>query len=293
MYFVVFQSLPRFRFSRDNMRRLSIENLPTQFWPALTSSRNSFQGLRNIHTLEVSINTFEQSPHSPAMSFYDQLPHFWLAPLAQSLRTLHLSANTPWGWYPKVDLRGVYFLYLEDLMLARFTFSHDWQLQWLSDHADSLKRLRLIECAILDHATSTRQYFCDEGYPLRRERRGTATRVRGFHSHEKRWSHYFKAIETCLPRLRSFSLLPVDHVIRCTNRQAVFDQEIAPIRNAHRYLKYRSISYSPLFGNGIEFTDVAQNKLLYRGKKERQGEEDEQALRELLFVIEQRNSVDA
>lgn len=130
------------------------------------------------------------------MSFYLQLPQTWLAPASPKIRTLHLSAGDPWGWYPKVDIRGIYFPHLRDLTLVRFTFSHDWHLQWMSHHATSLKRLILINCAILDHAVSTGQCFDSEGYPLGVEPRlhGDDTQVQGSHSHKKRWSHYFKAI---------------------------------------------------------------------------------------------------
>lgn len=241
--------------------------------------------------LELSISTLEHESLFPrtrnmsieTMSFYVQLPLVWLAPASQNLRTLCLSADAPWGWYPKVDLRGIYFPFLKDLTLARFTFSHDWQLQWLSGHAGSLTHLVLTECAILDNATSAKQHFDGEGYPPGLEPDGNDTQVKGFHSHKTRWSDYFRTIEASLPEVRFFSLLSPDHAIKGTHLQAIINEEVAAIRNPYRYLEYFWNHYLPLFGR----LDEVQNYLRFEARKSQQ-DEDEQALRELLASIQRR-----
>lgn len=228
------------------------------------------------------------------MNFYLQLPQTWLAPASPNLRMLHLSADHYWGWYPKVDFRGIYFPYLRDLTLVRFTFSHDWHLQWFSDHATTLKRLTLMEYSILDHAASTGQYFDNEGYPLGVDTRGDDARVQGFYSHNKRWSHYLSAMETTLPRLLSFSLISHDHVSKGTHLQVILGKEISSIRGSHRYLEYRSNhTYSPLFGNTLSTFDEFERYNMCEGERHAQQEKVEQALRALFAMIERRNSIGA
>lgn len=281
--------------------RLAIENLQSQSQPYVTTTLGFLELLGNLSTLELGIRTLEHDMSSPrtremsieTVSFYLELPQVWLAPASQHLAKLHLSADAP-GWYPKVDLRAVYFPNLRDLTLVRYTFSHDWQLQWLSDHAGFLQRLVLTHCAILDYATSTEQQFDSEGYV---DLEGERNQVKGSHSHKKRWSHYFKAIESSLPQLQSFSLLAPDHNYRgITDQQALVDLEIMPIRYAqlyssleHRYLIYREGDYVPLFGDRFGTVEEAELFWLSKSAKLQQDSNDEQALRELLAVIQQRN----
>ena len=289
----VFSSLTISHFFSRKLYRLSIANLQSRNEPYVTTSLGFLELISNIRALELDISTIEHDcswgtrrMSTGTLSFYLQLPSVWLAPASPNLRILHLSADAPWGWYPKVDFRGIHFPNLRDLTLVRFTFSHDWHLQWLSDHTASLKSLVLMECAILDHATSTRQHFDSEGHPQGIEPNGGNTEILGSHSHKTRWSHYFKAIEDFLPELWSFSLLSPDHVFRAT------ETEILPIRHPHRYLKYCSGNYSPLFNNYISTADEVHTAILSEGGKAQQ-EKDERALRELLVMIQRRNSTRA
>lgn len=278
--------------------RLSIENLQSQREPRVTTTPGFLELIRDISTLELGIHTladYMSSPRTREMSietwsFYSELPQVWLAPASQFLEKLHLSADGPWGWYPKVDLRGVYVPHLRDLALIRYTFSHDWQLQWLSDHAGSLERLVLTKCAILDNATSTNHYFDSEGYPYDVEYEKIYPLVKGSHVHKKRWSHYFKAIADSLPNLGSFSIL--DH-----DQPKLLDQEAAQISRARyhsvldqRYLKYRSGDYLSLFGHPHGTYEEARTFMRREGEMTQQDEEDERALRELLAAIQRRNS---
>lgn len=302
-FFATLFSAPMvWHFISCGLDRLSITKLQSRDEPFVTTSPGFLQLIRNIRTLELGIWTIEHWNSSrwreiskEAVSFYLKLPQTWLAPASPNLRMLHLSADKPWGWYPKVDFRGIYFPHLRDLMLSRFTFSHDWHLQWFSDHAASLLHLALVNCSILDHAASTGQHFDSEGYPLGVEPREAGTKVQGSHSHKKRWSHYFNALENTLPRLMSFSLLSPDHVLKGTHLQAVLEEEIVPIRDANFYLRFRSYgkTYYPLFGDEFGTGDEGNIYVMLQRERQGQQEEDEQALRELLNKIQQRNRVRA
>ena len=267
---------------------LSIENLPCEYEMIQYDGISKY--LRNLRRLEIDTTTLEDDQNSPydsqtytgAMDFYARFPQVFLAPASPNLRVLCLSADAPWGWYPKIDLRGIHFPYLESLTLSRFTFSHNWQIFWLSDHADTLKRLNLIECAILCHATSTCQNFDRRGYPQDYEYFNRRTTIRGSYQHNTRWSDYFVTFARCLPRLQSFSLVAPDQVIRDAHRQLVPDEEKEACCVHDRYLKYTSLCYTP-----------ACTCIEWSAEEHRWTEHDEQdglALRVLLEVIRWRKS---
>ncbi len=292
----VFHSLTNRTSLPHRLVSLSIENLQSRNEPDVTTSLEFIELIRNLHTLKLKIAIVDHLIISPQVtkkfeetsSFYLHLLQFWLAPASQNLRVLHLSAAVPWGWFPKVDLRGVYLPHIEDLTLVNFTFSHDWHLTWLSDHAGSLKCLRLVDCAILDHARPAKQYLDSEGYPLSTGSGGEGQPAEGFHSHKKRWSHYFKAIENSLPRLQLFSLLAPDHVFGGTHLQAIFDEEVQQVYGAHFYMAYVSNDYLSFFQEYL--FQVEQADLV---EEVQQNHEDEQALRELLSAIQRRNAARA
>lgn len=250
------------------LRCLSIRNLQSRPELQVTTSPRFLELVRKISILELDITT-PKHDFRPARrivfietrEFYLHLPQVWLAPASANLRALRLFADVTWGWYPKVDLRGTYFPQLEDLTLERFTFSHDWQLQWLSDHASSLKRLSFTACVILEHASSSTLSFDSEGYPISVGPWDIGPKVPGSFSHMKRWSAYFKAIENTLPELQSFSLVGPKYV---------FGTDLY-----FPYLVNSSKGYSLLVGGWAQQDD------------------DKQALRELLATIRQRNSTNA
>ena len=293
---VICLSLANCRVNRHKILRLSIENFPSLYDPYKTAPLGFAHLIHKLHTLELDIITIGRDDLftrtrwmcEETVSCYQQLPQAWLEPAAHNLRTLQLSADIPWGWYLKVDFRSIYFPCLKALKLVRFTFSHDWQVQWLSDHADSLKHLTLTECAILDHATSTRQRFDSEGYPLGLEPDEDEAQGQGSYSYKKRWSYHFKAIETSLTQLESFRLLAFDQTTGATVPQSVFTDEAALTPKAHRYLTYRSIEYSPLFNDQDRSVDEAQTDMLSKDEKKQQDKEDEKALRELLATTKRR-----
>lgn len=263
----------------SGLHSLSIEKLPCCLLMTDLS-----QCLLNIRKLEIDITilTATWDPQhiqtsSAAMGFYARVPEVFLAPASNNLRVLHLSADCPWGWYPKIDLRSIRFPYLESLTLSRFIFSHDWQMNWLSNHADTLKRLSLINCAILRNATSPTGYLDGEGYPRRIEfddlHLGTTTRS-SWH-HEKLWSEYFLRFAHLLSSLQSFSLVAPDPVIRNTRRQGIPHEENQACCNPKRYMSIADTPGPPDVP-GYEYSQATQD-------------EDQWALWVLLFVIRRRN----
>ena len=267
---------------------LSIEKLPSS--SLMIDGRDIPDYLRNIRRLEIGTAILETNAFGPskiqihrgAMYFYTLFPQFFLAPASHSIRVLHLSADAPWGWYPKIDLRGIHFPCLESLTLSRFTFSHDWQMYWLSHHADTLKRLSLINCAILCHATSTyRNYNLDsEGYPRRYEYFDPDGTITGSYHYRKRWSNCFLGLACILPYLQSFSLVAPAPETRDTHRRGIPNEEKQALCANDRYLKYTSAFYTPYC---FERSDEERSQT-------EQDKADRQAFRKLFDMIRWRES---
>jgi hypothetical protein len=100
-----------------------------------------------------------------------------------------------------VDLRGIYFPYLSELVLSHFIFSHDLQLEWILNH-HALERHVLPECVIILLA-SWHGEIAAEGYriDLPSYFESPSEYVYG-----RTWSHYFKKIADGLPKLQYFRL---------------------------------------------------------------------------------------
>lgn len=139
-----------------------------------------------------------------------ELPAVWLQP-AENLTTLVLYQDHPFGFFPRLNLRGVRFPRLRTLALGRYTFSHEWQLDWLAEHGATLEELFLDSCTVLFTARVRPGCINAEAYPL-------WDRATGHHIHnaaaalgalETRfysltWARIFARVSNHLPALRRF-----------------------------------------------------------------------------------------
>ena len=136
---------------------------------------------------------------------------FWIQPLS-SVTSLDLSMKYYyWGYNLRVDFRNTTLPNIKELRITYFTFSHHWQLEWLSN-LETLERLILDSCAIVTHAYS-RQHLDADGYPTH----GTsipfeeATRLLYLYPpvylYGIKWSEYFNTFATTLIRLKSLHIV--------------------------------------------------------------------------------------
>lgn len=95
-----------------------------------------------------------------------QLPILWLQPAAANLTTLVLYQSIPFGYLPKLELRGLQFPNLQTLALGNYTFSHDWQLDWLTSCSPVLKNIFLDNPIVIFHRIHVDLLEDDEGYPI-------------------------------------------------------------------------------------------------------------------------------
>ncbi|KAG4435129.1 hypothetical protein IFR05_009394 [Cadophora sp. M221] len=189
-----------------NLRSLSIKNLQNWNDKGIMSSTNFESTLARISELRLKIVT-EYCTYSPDVSwsfpklysFFDELGETWLKPAQQNLTSLALHCDMFWGYIPKCDLRSIHFPTLKKLELGNWTFSHDWQADWICSHT-TLEVLIMDDCSIVSH---TRAYgpIDGEGYlvdPPNMIRYDELYR----RYHPQRWSKIFAEFEMRLPSLK-------------------------------------------------------------------------------------------
>jgi len=142
--------------------------------------------------------------------FARDLLQYWLKPVQENLVHLKLESTCYWGWVPKCDLRGVRFPHLKSLELGEMTFTHDWQLEWIISHGDTLTQLSLRQCPIahdiwIDHTLDA------EGYPVHTLGEelywdGTTEEFGDWCGNSARWKDYFPRLMSGLPRLRQLQI---------------------------------------------------------------------------------------
>lgn len=110
------------------------------------------------------------------ISMYGHLPSTWVMPsAAANLKELSLYSHEYWGWFPKLDLRDLGGLpNLKILALGHYTFSHQWQVDWLASL--NLEELYLDHCAVL-HQVETWEGWVDGSSAYTEEDDGNNTPV--------------------------------------------------------------------------------------------------------------------
>jgi hypothetical protein len=94
----------------------------------------------------------ESSIDKPALhtGYTQDLPNIWLRPLNGQLTRLTLYGDSLWGIWPIVDFRTIpRFMHLKSLSLGNFTIAHNWQIDWIVSHNETLEELILDDCFIV------------------------------------------------------------------------------------------------------------------------------------------------
>jgi hypothetical protein len=189
----------------SKLTSLSIKNLQNHNDPDLTMSENFLAVLGRLSELRLKIITEEDtaSPESAwniqeMHTFMEDLPATWLEPARENLTSLTLHMDTFWGYYPKCELRGIKFPKLKKLELGNYTFAHDWQLEWILSHAETLEELVLDYCPIVKRMRNFGAVNA-ENFPIW----PTVGHELSLRTYEGRWADYFKRIEEGLPKLKT------------------------------------------------------------------------------------------
>lgn len=284
-------------FLKTRIQHLCISTLQSRNDPTLTNSVGFVDLLRNLRFLKLTIESAEHLMHKGALpeqsvDFYKLFPDTWLLPACQNLKFLYLSGDMRWGWYPKVDFRHINFPHLQSLALGLFTFSHDWQLEWILSHSGCLRRLRLIACSVLAFADATPQFLDGDGYRMRADDNSNAGTRRHLRF-EGRWCYFFKAFANALPRLQLFSVADIENFhwdLEGGFELPVRSEESASLRTRSSYRAYSSEEYLPFFNCNLDYPDDHEASKHWQERQQLQHIEDKKALFELFDVIETRNT---
>ncbi|WAO92514.1 F-box domain-containing protein [Fusarium falciforme] len=152
---------------------LTIRNLGDRHEPRVTSSE-AFKlvvgpALRDLR-LHITTETLgeERNTENDSITKYisfENLHTTWLSPdIVANLHTLSLYCQEPWGFSPRMDFRrlgkGRGLPNLKALALGKYTFSHEWQIDWFGSL--NLEKLYLDDCAVL-HQYDCRPSDMDRG----------------------------------------------------------------------------------------------------------------------------------
>ncbi|KAH7007296.1 hypothetical protein EDB80DRAFT_577873 [Ilyonectria destructans] len=143
-----------------SLTTLTISNLADFNDPRLTTSDafKTILGSGSLTDMRLYITTETSgsrrgwnSSYPEKFDMFESLPATWLSPVASNLRTLSLYSRDFWGWHPKANFRLIDSLpQLKVLALGKYTFSHQWQVDWVASLG--LEELYLDDCHILYQA---------------------------------------------------------------------------------------------------------------------------------------------
>ena len=181
-----------------------------------TLKSNDFQAvLSRIDTLELLIATEEDSgcpernikfPERHQF-FGTDLIEFWLAPVQHNLVNLKIYSNCYWGYLPKCDLRQLHFPKLKSLAFGNMTFTHDWQLDWITSHGKTLESLTLDDCPIVHDAMVAQAVDSERYVQLLDDRSvGWDPNSETGWSFGSRWHDFFRKMTIGLQRLQHFGM---------------------------------------------------------------------------------------
>jgi len=199
----------------EHLHSLSICNLEDVTNYDLVKSGDFKAILSRLDTLELCITTdeHEAAPESAIESaqrhilFGRDLRQYWLEPLQEKLVNLKIYSNCLWGYLPKCDLRGLHFPHLKSLSLGNMTFTHDWQLDWIISHADTLETLTLDDCPIIHEAMLGNDFDSERYVPFDDTQFLWRYVEKPYHwTYGARWHDYFRRLHIGLPHLQRFGI---------------------------------------------------------------------------------------
>ena len=276
----------------SSLRSLTLINFPCRPHHALLATLHLTSLLKRLQDFSIHVSLW--SEQEEPIDVWDSMKVFlkdfsrtWIEPLS-SVTSLNLSMNGYlWGYNPRVDFRSATLPHIKKLEMTYFTFSHDWQLQWLSN-LQTLESLVLDSCAIITHAYS-RQHLDDDGYPMD----GTCTSYEEairlmyqfppVYFYGRKWSDYFRTFATTLVHLKSCRILD-DRMDPCEE-----SYDISCAASAHE-VQTQYLSF--IHGNWLTTGGLIEAQVITDGfDAKEQLKRDRDALKELLGAIEKRSPV--
>jgi hypothetical protein len=212
----LFAGLNEERHPSAHVQSLTIKNLQDGTDESLYDS-SAFQSVmekvKRLH-LQVTTEHYEPSPEvnidlDSCQNFFKVvLPQRWLKPMQSQLTHLTLySSQCEWGFWPPSDLREVHFPVLKSIALGNWTIVHEWQIDWLLSHGQTLEELILDECpivtALMMGDKPAKLHWPDLPILWTNKRFGTGYYFKEF---SLRWHHVLPRFQSSMPLLRHFAM---------------------------------------------------------------------------------------
>lgn len=203
--------------SLRQMNRL--RSLDIDIWPVaannkvLLSSPDLTAVLSTISVLEILIIPSRMHPNSSV-----DISYSWLKSASHNLTTLTIYGETYEDFQsrPVYDFRGVHFPNPRHLNLVNPVSLHDWQLNWILAHGNTLEKLVLYSTAIVSYVSVDDRFGDFSEIPISADQ---VEKARSDPSHlcryTSRWSSFFNQLEAQLPKLKTF-VFTADHTWNTT-----------------------------------------------------------------------------
>ncbi|KAF7626505.1 F-box domain protein [Aspergillus flavus] len=192
-----------------NLQDLTIKDTDTRAMMAKVLC--GLQSLRlNIATEHHEASPEEDLEFPEPHEFFAEMPFAWLKPTMGSLENLTIYCDNYWGFFPKLDLKGIHFPRLKTLALGNFGFAQDAHVEWIVSHEATLAELYLDDCTILYDVGITKENIGRCSFEKTemevRIREDCPSLSKHYRSYEKRWHDLFDTFRTRLPLLRHFRM---------------------------------------------------------------------------------------
>lgn len=142
--------------------------------------------------------------------FTFDLPSYWLKPTQDQLTHLTLytgSEYSMWGIYPFCDFRPFHFSKLKSLCLGNWTIGHEWQVDWIVRHGETLQELVLDNCPIAVALSMSEEQADVNSWTVENsevEKKGTEPNAMYIKHISLRWHDVFSRLQTTIPHLKKF-----------------------------------------------------------------------------------------
>ncbi|KAJ4344991.1 hypothetical protein N0V95_006028 [Ascochyta clinopodiicola] len=213
MWYRLFEVTSQMTLSELDLRRVPTINTPVTRDPRFTQTMRMVEDLcLNFSKWVFDLNWLNEMRANPqdipvskkAHTFMHNLEE-WIGQNQANLKRFHIWFEDYVGYYPKLDLRNVYYPRLKVLELSCVTLSHSSQIDWILAHKDTLTTLYLAECPILVHV-ETRMALDDKLYPIAGEFAANITRS----ANDMTWHHILTRFRTQLTHLKDYKVYFID-----------------------------------------------------------------------------------
>lgn len=282
-----------------NIKKLNVRGLQNVNEKEIVESEAFKALMSQLTILELYIVTEyedacpENSYDKPELfTFFEELPSIWLEPTVSNLSTLTLYCDNIFGWCPLLDLRNVHFPQLKNLHLGNYSFTMDWQFDWILSHSTTLKKLTFDDCPITYHmripvngAREQEMYSVNEFKDVERPENPSDYWILKYN---KRWNSVFDLFRAKLTNLEVFIFGHTRSWGSGIPWRATARRRLKSVMYAEMYMTFdKGLGPSPWINQKWHFDVPEDGEYPFKVCKK----EDKMALEELMEDVKRRSGV--